>query len=115
MRLRTAAGAALIALAIGAALLPSAALPTPDAAGFPASGRGLTLREVRLPDGLVDVNTADIYELTELPGVGETLAQAILDEREARGPFFYPEDLLSVRGIGEKKLEGFREMLALAE
>ena len=106
MRLRNAAGAALIALAIGAALMPSAALPTPDAAGFPASGRGLTLREVRLPDGLVDV---------KLPGVGETLAQAILDEREARGPFFYPEDLLSVRGIGEKKLEGFREMLALAE
>ena len=63
--------------------------------------------------GWVDVNGGNVQELSELPGIGETLAQAIIDEREARGPFRYPEDLTSVRGIGEKKLAGFREMLDL--
>ena len=41
------------------------------------------------------------------------LAALIIAERERGGPFSYPEDLLSVRGIGAKKLESIREMLDL--
>ncbi len=65
--------------------------------------------------GWVDVNHGDLQELTKLPGIGETLARAIIDERESRGLFRYPEDLMSVRGIGEKKLAGFYDMLDLSE
>ena len=65
--------------------------------------------------GWVSVNHGTVEELAELPGIGETLAQAIIDEREARGLFRYPEDLVSVRGIGEKKLAGFYDLLDLSE
>ena len=86
-----------------AALIP--VQPAPDGA-ISAQGRTEPLAEIAaipLPDGTVDVNTNDLYELTELPGVGETIARRILDEREANGDFFFPEDLLAVPGIGPAK------------
>lgn len=52
-------------------------------------------------EGLVDVNTAGLDELMTLPGIGEARAQAILDDREANGPYRYPENLIRVKGIGE--------------
>lgn len=111
-------GLALLILAILAAVWPAARQAwlqrRNERAVYAASGRTAALPEIRLPDGTVDVNTADLYELTELHGVGESLAQAILDEREAHGPFRYPEDLLAVRGIGAKKLAGFRDTLDLS-
>lgn len=55
-------------------------------------------------EGAVNVNTAGVDELTTIPGVGPALAQAIIDERITHGFFFYPEDLLCVKGIGEKTL-----------
>ena len=49
----------------------------------------------------VDINTAGLDELMTLPGIGEVRAQAILDDREANGPYRYPENLIRVKGIGE--------------
>lgn len=57
---------------------------------------------------LIDVNTATAEELDRLTGIGPALAQAIVDEREANGPFASLDELLRVRGIGEAKLEGLR-------
>ena len=62
-------------------------------------------------DGTIRINEADAEELQQLPGVGETIAQAIIDEREAHGPFYFPEDLMAVRGIGESKYEQIRPWL----
>lgn len=53
----------------------------------------------------VRVNSATAEELCELRGIGPSLAQAIVEEREANGAFYYPEDLLNVRGIGRQKLK----------
>ena len=57
---------------------------------------------------VLDLNTATLSDLTRLPGIGQTKAQAILDWREAHGPFRTVEDLLSVDGIGEKTWETLR-------
>ena len=59
----------------------------------------------------IHINQADVFALSKLPGIGSTYAQRIIDEREANGPFHYPEDLLSVRGIGEKRLSAIRDLL----
>ena len=53
----------------------------------------------------VNINSAGIQELTALPGIGETLAQWILDYRDAIGSFSRPEELMNVEGIGSGKLE----------
>ena len=56
----------------------------------------------------INLNTAGLEELMELPGVGEQTAQAILEDRERLGPFASVDDLMRVSGIGEKKLEKIR-------
>lgn len=50
--------------------------------------------------GLIDLNTADAQQLEELPGVGPSIAQRIIEHRETNGPFRAPEDLMEVSGIG---------------
>ncbi|MBR6028078.1 MAG: helix-hairpin-helix domain-containing protein [Clostridia bacterium] len=104
--------------ALSLALTLSSALPltgrTSPGLSLQGAGRPYEAAPLSLPSGTIAVNTADLYELTELPGVGETIAQAIIDEREANGPFRMPEDLLSVKGIGIKKLEGFRDWLDMS-
>ncbi len=62
-------------------------------------------------DGRVDINAAGLEELMSLPGIGAVRAQAILDDREANGPFRYPEDLLRVKGIGEGVLGGILDQI----
>ena len=64
---------------------------------------------------LVNVNTATAEELETLTGIGQSLAQAIIDYRAEHGDFTAAEDLLNVKGIGEAKLEGFRAEITFTE
>jgi len=57
---------------------------------------------------LVDINTAEVGELGELPQVGPTLARRLIEHRERHGRFRSFDDLLHVKGIGPKTLEGLR-------
>ncbi len=56
----------------------------------------------------LNVNTAEVYELTALPRIGPKTARAIVDYRREHGPFASLEDLVKVRGIGPKTLEAVR-------
>lgn len=53
--------------------------------------------------GLININTATATDLQELPGIGPSTAQAIVDDRTQNGVFSSIEDLMRVSGIGEKK------------
>ena len=63
---------------------------------------GSTEKKVTFP---VNINTASKKELDALPGIGEVLAQRIIDYRSANGPFSTVDELTKVKGIGEKTLE----------
>jgi competence protein ComEA len=65
-----------------------------------ASGTGIAVSATQP----VNLNTATQAELETLPGVGPSIAGAIIAERDARGGFGTPRDLLDVRGIGESRL-----------
>lgn len=54
--------------------------------------------------GLVNINTANAAQLTQLPGVGPAIAQKIIDYRTANGSFTSVDDLTKVPGIGAAKL-----------
>lgn len=62
--------------------------------------------------GVVNVNTASAAELERLPGVGETVALRIVEHREKNGAFKSVEDLMLVRGIGEKSFERIKPYVA---
>jgi competence protein ComEA len=64
--------------------------------------------------GPVDVNTADAATLSaELQGVGMSKALAIVEYREANGSFKSPDDLVLVKGIGERTVELNRDNILL--
>ena len=63
--------------------------------------------------GKININTADIGKLCELPGVGESLASRIVLYREENGKFKSIDDLKNVSGIGEKKFESLREYIVV--
>lgn len=63
----------------------------------PSQEKAESASEVR-----VDINKAGVTELTKLPGIGEQMAKRIVAYREENGPFEKAEDLMNVRGIGEK-------------
>ncbi|MCI8303217.1 MAG: ComEA family DNA-binding protein [Lawsonibacter sp.] len=65
-----------------------------------------------LPGETIDINTADVYDLQRLPGIGEKRAQDIIAYREAHGPFQSVEQLEQVSGIGPVILENLREYAA---
>jgi competence protein ComEA len=61
--------------------------------------------------GPLDLNTATATDLETLPGIGPTLAEAIVREREKRGRFTSVEDLKQVRGIGDGRFADIRDLV----
>jgi competence protein ComEA len=64
---------------------------------------------------IININTADKYTLTKLPGIGPQLAQNIIDYRRESGMFLSPDDLLKVKGIGPKKFQSLKDLIAVDE
>jgi len=79
------------ALALLLAGLPAGALAQPKAAAAKAASTAV-----------VNINTASAAELDALPGIGAKTAARIVEYRQKNGPFKKIEELMNVRGVGEK-------------
>ena len=65
------------------------------------------------PDQKININTAQSEELQKLPGVGPAIAQRILDFRKENGNFKKVEDIMKVRGIGEKVFAKIKDLITV--
>ena len=88
-----------LALAMAALLVSGTAM----AAGKPA------------PTAKVNINTASIEQLTTLPGVGPKLAARIVEYRQKSGTFRSTQELINVKGVGEKSFAKIEPWLSVGE
>ncbi len=63
--------------------------------------------------GIVNINTASAAEFEALPGIGAKTAQRIVEYRQKNGPFKKVEELMNVRGIGEKNFLKLKPQLSV--
>jgi competence protein ComEA len=97
-------GARVYVPRVGELVPPPTVEPETDPVVPSASGGGSD-------SGPVDLNRADIDALETLPGIGPSIAGAIVAHRDANGPFASVDDLLEVRGIGPTRLEQLRALV----
>lgn len=76
--------------------VPHIGEPTPGQAGFP-----------------ININTADVEQLSQLPGIGPVIAQAIIDYRDFHGPFTDPAEIQNVSGIGPSTYDSIEELITI--
>ncbi len=72
-----------------------------------AAGNSLAQKK-QPPSTPVDLNTATPEQLQQVPGIGPSTAQAIVNFRRKSGPFQRVEDLLAIKGISKSRLEKMR-------
>lgn len=94
--------AALLILGVNSALCASATEMGKQAAGT-AAGQAAK----------ININSADVSQLESLPGIGPSTAKAIVDQREANGPFKSIEALKDVKGIGDKKFDAIKNLITV--
>lgn len=85
------------------AALPSETATPSETAAPPASG------------ARIDLNSAAKETLMTLPGIGEVLAQRIVDYRAAHGAFHSVSELMQIEGIGEKRYNAILEFITVEE
>ena len=97
----------LLALALGALI---AAAPS-DVAAQEKATKPKAAPSVTTP---VNLNTATVSDLQALPGVGAATARLIIEHREKNGGFKKVEELMNIKGIGEKSFLKLKPMVTVA-
>lgn len=86
-------------------------IPQLQEATLATDERGLNFGAI----SVININTASIKELEELPGIGEVKAQAIIDYRQQNGLFTSLQDLMKVEGISQSLYEKLEGLITLGE
>jgi competence protein ComEA len=73
------------------------------------------LAKKKPPAKPVNINTATSEELQQVPGIGPATAQKILQMRKSYGAFKSVDDLLAIRGLGQKRLDKMRKYLTVGK
>lgn len=63
--------------------------------------------------GLININTADVYTLDTLPGIGEALAEDIINYRNETKGFESIDEIKDVPGIGDKIFDGIKDRITV--
>lgn len=92
---------------LAARLVDGQQVVVPVAAGSTGAGTGAA----NAPDAPISLGSATAEQLDELDGIGPTLAERIVEHRQAKGGFGSLDQLAEVEGIGEKRLEALKAAL----
>jgi len=99
---------------ISSSVTPSPSLevsPSPTlSSGFTATA---TPSPIVQQSGKININNADLSQLEEINGIGPVYAQRIIDYRQAKGPFQKIEDIVNVKGIGDKTFEKMKDQITV--
>ena len=71
------------------------------------------IQSIEADDGKINIHTADINKLKEIPGIGDVKANSIIMYRESNGNFKSIEGLKNVDGIGEKTFEKIKNNIKI--
>jgi len=105
----------LMLLALAAmAVIPAAAAQQAKAPA-PETKAARTSKAAPAPAAPINLNTATQAQLESLPGVGAKAAQRVLEYRKQNGNFKKIEDLMNVKGFGEKTFLKLKPMLTVGE
>ena len=63
--------------------------------------------------GRINLNQADIFSLTSIPGIGEKTAKAIIEYRNRNAGFTDIEELMHIKGIGESKYNNIKDYIVI--
>lgn len=95
-----------ILMLLGIVALTFAVVVTPAGAEQGKASKSTAATKVR-----VDINTASAEELAQLPGIGDKVAARVVTYREENGRFLKIEEIMNVRGIGEKTFLKIKDSL----
>ncbi len=93
---------AIIAIALFCCALLAGTPETGTSAPTAATSKAPAKAAAKAPAGKININSAGVHELDALPGIGAVVAQRIVSYRQEHGRFQKAEDLMAVKGIGEK-------------
>jgi len=80
-----------------------------------ASAKSSAAKAAPTPSAPININTATQAQFESLPGLGPKVAERILEYRQKNGPFKKVEDLMNVKGIGEKSFLKLKPLLTITQ